>query len=830
MFILGWIRAIGIWIDSIAYGLIDNVYNLIGVLAKAELFDNTAIETIMKNTYVVISIFALFRIALILVNAIINPDKLNDKENGIASVLRNLVIMFVLLIMTPFLFEEAYSLQATIVSGNYVSKVFTGNNVTTSGNPGKTMQRIAIKALIYPNEKVAYQGEDGKFVPNNDCDGKCKEAIDAYNNNILSGDKGLWSTLSKYVQTTVKIDGEKEFVYTYTFIVTFIVGCAMTYIIASMTLDIAVRAVELAILQIIAPLFIVTYIDPKSAKSGPFHNWLKTVGSTYASLFIKLAVLELMIILISLIPSINIDGLGFWGTLLILLAILIFAKKAPNWISDMIGVSSDSTSLGGLGKKLGDIPLAGGALTKAGHAALGAGAGAVAAAYHNAKDRRANRKSIRQDTGLTHGKKGREARKQYNGSYLQQRKQFHADRKAAYKAAGYDAKSNIKKGLASGVLGAISGISGGASAENLKGSFKAGLQGANEMASRLSLNTNKGVLNRISGKIKGLPGKMEKAAYGTPNELYEKRDTQAKIEKVSNWTEKGDNGTQSFGIGKGSIAVGQKDANTICDTIATSTNMGALNMASYNAAQYAINQGYATVSPTGKIDLSNVKFDATSGNFEFKDSSGKVITKTSDELSKNCAGIIDSSSTGSIEQEKMINNYQSTSLNNYQQNEQLRAQEISSYQNAKTESNKIGMELKNDVKDFDLLMSSFGLSSIKLDASTLTTLETSIKNAISDLTKEKASSRITDDQFNNAVEKLNDYSKQKEKIDTFEEAAKLNYENLQEIVKAQSELKNVVDSISGSTISEKLNSIALAEKKISDKLSALNDKDKNDKK
>lgn len=826
MLVLGWIRAVGIWIDSIAYGLIDNLYNLIDVLAKAELFDETAIVTIMKNTYVVISIFALFRIALLLVNAIINPDKLNDKENGITSVLRNLIIMFALLIFTPLLFKEAYSIQSTIVGGNYVSKIFTGGNVTTSGNPGKTMQRIAIKALIYPNEKLATQDSNGKYVATDDCGSKCEDAIEAYNDNILSGDEGLWSTLTKYIGTTEKVDGEKEFVYTYTFLVTFIVGLVMTYIIASMALDIAIRAVELAILQIIAPLFIVTYIDPKSAKSGPFHNWLKTVGSTYASLFIKLAILELMIMLIGLIPSVNFEGLGFWGTLLILLAILIFAKKAPKWIGDMIGVSSESTGIGGLGKKLGSAALVGGALTKAGHAAAGLASGAMSAAHLNAKDRRANRKAIREEKGLTHGKKGRETRKGYSGGYFQQRKQLHADRKAAYKAAGYDAKSNLKKGLASGALGAISGISGGVSAENLKGSFKAGLQGTNKIASRLSLTTDKGILNRIGGKIKGLPGKMEKAAYGTPNELLEKRENRDKMEKALKWTEKGDSGIQNFGIGKGSIAVGQKDANTICDAIATSNNLGKLDMASYNAVQYAINQGYATVSSTGKIDLSKVEFDASSGNFNFKNSKGEVITtKTSDELSKNCAGIIDSSSTGSVEQEKMINNYQSTSLNNYQQNEQLRAQEIASYSNAKAESNKIVDDLMSAVARFD----SGHFLSVKLDSSSLENLKTSIETALNDAKIKSDAKEIDETTYNALNFTLNRYNDEINRAETFEEAAKLNYENLQEIVKAQTELKNVVDSISGSTISEKLNSIALAEKKISDKLSALSDKGKDDK-
>ena len=364
-------RAIGIWIDSIAFSLVDNLYDLIVEFSTLEFFSEETIKSIMQSTYTVISIFALFRIAIILVNAIINPDKLTDSKNGFLPVLRNFVLMFVLLVLTPRLFTEAYKIQSTIVEGNYIQKLFLRSSAKNE-NPGDELKKIVISSLVYPDKTFAtYDVKEGKYIVNKDCDGNCEKAVNAYNDDVLANKNGMFITLSKYIGTSKKIDtnndGDKEtvYVYNYMFFVTFAAGIFITYVLASMGLDIAIRAVELAVLQIISPLFIVTMIDPKSVQSGPFKKWLQTVGKTYVSLFIKIAILTLMIKLISIVNTASLpESLGFLGKLVAVLAILIFAKKAPKWIGDMVGVEGDSAGLGGLGKKLGSAALVGGAISK----------------------------------------------------------------------------------------------------------------------------------------------------------------------------------------------------------------------------------------------------------------------------------------------------------------------------------------------------------------------------------------------------------------------------------------------------------------------------------
>ena len=353
-------RAIAVMIDSVAFTLIDQAYNVIVAFSSASLFKDETIQAVMHNTYILIGIFALFRIAMLLVNAIINPDKLNEKGNGLGNVLANLIVMFVLLIMVPILFKEAYSLQETVVNGNYIQKIFLNSNSLDNINPGDTMRSIAIGSLITIDEEAQKQYKAGN------CSKNCNKAIESYND-MAKKNNFKFTKLGKYIGVTIKDDnGNTVYVYNYMFVLTFLCGAAITYVLFSFGIDIAVRMVELAILQILAPMFIATYIDPKSAKSGPFHKWLTTVGKTYVSLFIKLAILSLMLLFISLLNGGLKQDIHGFNKLILLFAILIFAKKAPSWIGGMIGVDGEGSGLGGLGigKKLAGAALVGGALSK----------------------------------------------------------------------------------------------------------------------------------------------------------------------------------------------------------------------------------------------------------------------------------------------------------------------------------------------------------------------------------------------------------------------------------------------------------------------------------
>lgn len=360
------IREIFIWIDSIGLTFIDDAYNLL--ISAISAFDETAIDSIVSNIthncYIIIGIFALFRIALLLVNSIINPDKLTEQKSGFGNMLANLVITIVLLVATPFIFDLSRELQGEIIDNNYISKLLIGQNLTSASsstsNPGTLMKDIAVRSLIYPDDTIAIK-EGNTYVAKTGgvCDTDCEAAIQAWNNDVSI------TTLKNFIATYTSSGDNDVFIYHYYPFITLIVGGFITYVLLSFAIDIAVRSVELVVLEILSPLFIVTYIDPKSATSGPFKRWLSTCGKTYVSLFIKIAIVCLMLLFVSNLNSILVAATDSTGLLqlIMLLAILIFAKKAPKWIGDMLGVEGGLGGLG-IGKKLAGAALVGGFINK----------------------------------------------------------------------------------------------------------------------------------------------------------------------------------------------------------------------------------------------------------------------------------------------------------------------------------------------------------------------------------------------------------------------------------------------------------------------------------
>lgn len=380
----GIVRKALLFLDSVGVTFIDNIYNL--MISAISAFDGSKIAEvagdITKNCYIIIGIFALFRIALILINTIIDPEKFSDKNTNIGNMLSRIVIVVVLLVAVPFVFSKSRELQNMIVNNNYISKLLIGTSITNSSEDadsdkgGAYIKDLVVRALIYPDENLAQiktdesktdeSGETTQVSTEYECIDKsnpaCVEAVAAWNNDVSL------LTLDTYIGKYVEEGDEATYVYHYTPLIMLVVGGFVTWVLLSFTIDIAVRTVQLMVLEILSPLFIVTYIDPKASSNGPFKKWLTECGKTYVSLFIKIAIICLMIFFISKIDDLlgaATQNTSFFSMtrLLMLIAILIFAKKAPKWLGNMIGVEGDLGGLG-IGKKLGEMAMLGGIASK----------------------------------------------------------------------------------------------------------------------------------------------------------------------------------------------------------------------------------------------------------------------------------------------------------------------------------------------------------------------------------------------------------------------------------------------------------------------------------
>lgn len=322
-------RYIFFWIDTILFSLVDNVYDIFITVANKEIIDKAALSSVMHNAYILVSTIAFFRLAVLLVNSIIDPDKLYEKGKGLASLFGRVCIMIGAIVVAPFAFDIAKDIQVEIIDSNIINKLILNNQSKDMqkhwGVEGaaKTFQKTIVTTLIKPEESYFSEGQDGidKYLKdtedsvssyvNSDCNNKCKNAMKAYHKVIEDSDKHLnlaFTGLNAYIGSSdeIKIDGEKTTVYFYEYIalVTSITLGFLIYVIISWTIDIAIRSVELAVLELISPLFMATIVDPKSTqKGGYFNNWLMRYGKTYADLFLKLAIIAISILLLSVVQD-----------------------------------------------------------------------------------------------------------------------------------------------------------------------------------------------------------------------------------------------------------------------------------------------------------------------------------------------------------------------------------------------------------------------------------------------------------------------------------------------------------------------------------------------
>jgi len=501
----GEIRELCLRLDMVAFSFIDNIYSLFNAIASESLITNTVIKQVLNNVYVLVGIFAFFRIAMLLINSIINPDALNKQGAGLSKIFVNTVIMLVLLVFTPTLFQMSRDFASTVVSGNYVQKLFINVNDSETLKPEKEMQKIAIGAVITKEDRITCGAGSS------DCD-KAVQCLNNINGVDPQGDEECltkegvaWGKLADYNGVREKVDGDKVYVYNYRPLVLTIVGWLITYVLLSFTFDVAKRMIELAVLEIVSPLFIATIVDPKSMQSGPFKKWLKTLGNSYASLFLRIAAISIMLLCVKLLsfwkPSAEV---GVFGKLIILIAFLIFVKQLPKWFSNMLGMDGDGTGLGslGIGKKIGGAALIGGAATKLGHGLAGSAGAAAGNALAAARDNRINRKKNKNNADYLDKENGvgsKSGRKNIRNRAVQEAaaegkgrfSQWKAGRKAV-NAEKARQNANYGQRLAGAMaIGAIEGGKVGAKAENLKGAFSAG----------------KGVIGTKDGKSLGLQGK-----------------------------------------------------------------------------------------------------------------------------------------------------------------------------------------------------------------------------------------------------------------------------------------------------------------------------------
>ena len=373
MFVRG-LRAAFYTLDKAVFFLFESAYSLVQKIAEVNILGEGDFQDFASRVYLFLGIFMLFKVAVSLINYFINPDSFSDSKSGMGSVLKRIIISLILIVAVPFIFTEARTLQDLLIkneNGNIlVNVVFGGNGSGDTQN----MEEYYSNAGSTMSVKIFCSFFKAKDGDNEAC--LSAESISALEN--LIDETGA---------------DEHEFTYDYKIPLSTIAGGFAAWIMVMFCFDVAVRAVKLSFLQLISPIPVMSYIDPKKGDQI-FNKWVSECVSTYLSLFLRLLALYLGIYILS---RINIDSTDTFATVFIILGLLLFMKEVPKLVMDIFGIKD----MGGFTlnpvKRIKSSPYAAGALGLVGGAIGGTAANLFAAGKE--KDMNGNLRNPLQTAG-----------------------------------------------------------------------------------------------------------------------------------------------------------------------------------------------------------------------------------------------------------------------------------------------------------------------------------------------------------------------------------------------------------------------------------------------
>lgn len=381
--IIDLLRSVFFIIDGLIYGVAGLFFKFALEFVNINDFINLSnvLSRVSQVIYSFLAIFMFFRVSFSLLQWLVDPDKMADKELGAKKIVINVMICLFLIVAVPKVFEVAMNVQDKVIKENLIGQAIYGDENVKVNDVGETLARATWGLFIRPADNLI----DANIFINE------TEVWDNYFNvsqGVNDDAEALLKLFGVLNSKTVIVAGEYKLVYL--FFISTIVGLYLCWTFVKLAIDFAYRAIKMFMLQLLSPIAIISYIDPKSSKSGVFAKWLKETVKTYISLFVRIACYSIAALLMnefvkslyeretSTINKILIINGDTFISLIYILAIIAFIKNAPKFIDGILGTE---ISKGSETKFASDL-LRGG-LGAIGGAAAGAIGGAVVAGRKN---------------------------------------------------------------------------------------------------------------------------------------------------------------------------------------------------------------------------------------------------------------------------------------------------------------------------------------------------------------------------------------------------------------------------------------------------------------
>lgn len=360
------IRSFFFAIDNSLYEFIETLYNLLIDISRTTILTQGDISAFAGRIQMLLGVFMLFKVSFSLITYIINPDEFSDKSKGFAKLGQNIIISLVFLVVTPYIFGMAYEAQVMILEDNVIGNLIFGTGeddsfIDTGGQnlafsvmipffrPDTGLTELSSCNSLYdPNDYTKFNEACYAQMVDIVSDGSNDRLDERIVNNFKTGvEQRIYGFAFRQENVTFMTNGNEHFVFDYKILISSAAAIIVILVLITFCMDVGLRSVKLAFLQLISPIPIISYIDPKQGKDGMFKKWYTMCFSTYISLFVRLMAVYFGLYLINIVINKGFTDVltaapvtGFWINLFMIIGILMFVKQLPK-ILEGFGIKLD---------------------------------------------------------------------------------------------------------------------------------------------------------------------------------------------------------------------------------------------------------------------------------------------------------------------------------------------------------------------------------------------------------------------------------------------------------------------------------------------------------
>lgn len=323
------------------------IYDLFMKVAEQRLFDTETIQSLYGRIGLILGLFMIFRLTFSAIEYLIDPDTMLDKQKGMGNIVKKVVIVVVLLGSIHFIFNKAYQLQTILLSGenNLIAKIFfnkSGDEAAEDNESlGPQLSWTIFSSFFTINEEACNKSDECEGIRILIDPDDPNDEAEIYND--LKVGLGFGHAY-KYINEDLNEDYNWTINFEWFFGI--ITAALILWTLLIYLIQIGIRCIQLAYLEIIAPIPIMMYLTPKGDEK--LKKWGSQCLTTYLDVFIRIAILYFILLAVTEIAKIELGSASDNGLsikIVLIIALFMFAKKVPDLIKEIFPSMGGKASL-----------------------------------------------------------------------------------------------------------------------------------------------------------------------------------------------------------------------------------------------------------------------------------------------------------------------------------------------------------------------------------------------------------------------------------------------------------------------------------------------------